>query len=72
MGPHHTGTQETALASRVATHSLCNSATDVSCSTQTGTGAGMLAVVICHLIIDVYTITINKTTSFSWPTSIYT
>ena len=32
MGPHHTGTQETALASREATHSLHNSATDVSCA----------------------------------------
>ena len=36
MGPHHTSTQETALASREGTHSLRNSATDVSCSTQTG------------------------------------
>ena len=35
MGPHHTCTQETALASCEATHSLCNSTTDVSCSTQT-------------------------------------
>ena len=37
MGPHHTGAQETALASREATPSLCNSSTGVSCSTRTGT-----------------------------------